>query len=182
MFTRIMNLKPIYHFGLTAVAFGAFQAVKSLLDESYAASKYPVDYATGQLAFSAEKLEGYYAVMSEAGTLGTYWKTQFIDFGFIASVIALSLFLGTLVARIGKAGSWGRRVGGLAALSGIAGASFDALENLVSFVMLAKPDAISQAVAMAYSSAAAAKFGLLTLAMALVIVTVVLGGISRLRG
>ncbi|NBR89593.1 MAG: hypothetical protein EBS68_06705, partial [Rhodobacteraceae bacterium] len=83
---------------------------------------------------------------------------------------------------IGKAGSWGRRVGGLAALSGIAGASFDALENLISFVMLAKPDAISQAVAMAYSSAAAAKFGLLTLAMALVIVTVVLGGISRLRG
>ena len=64
MFSRIMNLKPIYHFGLTTGAFAAFQLVKAQLDKSYAASKYPVDYATGQLAFSAEKLEGYYAVMS----------------------------------------------------------------------------------------------------------------------
>ncbi|NBR89284.1 MAG: hypothetical protein EBS68_05115 [Rhodobacteraceae bacterium] len=107
MFTRIMNLKPIYHFGLTAVAFGAFQAVKSLLDESYAASKYPVDYATGQLAFSAEKLEGYYAVMSEAGTLGTYWKTQFIDFGFIASVITLlSVLLDHLTDSLSLGNGW----------------------------------------------------------------------------
>lgn len=181
MITRLFSINPVLHATATAAAFGAFQLVKSRLDASYAASGHPVDYATGQLAFDAEKIEGYYRVMQAAGTLDVYWRTQMIDFGFIAAVMVLALLLGTLVARLGGAGSWGRRLGVWAALAGMAGAGMDAVENLLSFAMLAQPQAISQALAMTYSSAAAVKFALLTLAMALILLSVILGGVRRIR-
>lgn len=181
MLTRLYSWNIWAHLGLTAVAFGGFQLVKARLDASYAASNHPVDYATGQLAFDAEKIEGYYATMIEAGTLNVYWQTQFIDFGFIFSVMALSALLGTLAGRSGRPGSLGRRIGVWAGLAGIAGASFDALENLLSFAMLARPSDIAPALAVLYSSAAAVKFALLTLAMALVLVALAAGLVSRLR-
>lgn len=141
-----------------------------------------MDYATGQLAFDATRIEGYYATMQAAGTLEVYWRTQILDFGFIASVMALGLLLGTLVARLGLPGSWGRKFGLAAAALAIAGASLDAVENLLSFVMLMRPDAIAQPLALAYSSAAAAKFGLLKLAMTALVVALPFGLWSRARG
>ena len=182
MIDRLTRLPVLAHGGATAVAFGAFQWVRVQLDASYAASGHPVDYATGQLTFDARTIEGYYAVMIEAGTLDIYVRTQIIDFGFIACMMALSLLLGTLVARLGGRGSLGWRLGIGAAVLGVAGASFDVVENLLSFAMLARPQDIPQALALAYSSAAAAKFALLTLAMAAVPLSLVAGAVARLRG
>lgn len=178
---RIARLPVLAHVGATVLAFGAFQWVKGRLDASYAASGHPVDYATGQLAFDARTIEGHYAAMIEAGTLDIYVRTQVIDFGFIACVMALSLLLGTLVARLGGPGSFGWRAGMAAAVLGVAGATMDVVENLLSFVMLARPQDIPQALALAYSSAAAAKFVLLTLAMLAVGVSLVAGAAARLR-
>ena len=181
MIHRLARLPVLVHGGATAVAFGAFQWIRGKLDNSYAASGHPVDFATGQLAFDARTIEGYYAAMIEAGTLDIYVRTQIIDFGFIASIMALSLLLGTLVARLGGPGSFGWRAGIAAAMLGVAGASLDVVENLLSFAMLARPQDIPQALALAYSSAAAAKFVLLTLAMAVVPVALVAGAVTRLR-
>lgn len=175
---RLQTL-PLWAHGAAALAaFGLFQAAKARLDASYAASGHPVDYATGQLAFDAATIEGYYRVMTEAGTLGVYWQTQVIDFGFIASVMGLALLLGTLVARMG---GWARGLGLAAAALGMAGGAMDAVENLLSFWMLARPEAIPQALALAYSSAAAVKFGLLTGAMAAMLAGVLAGLAARLR-
>jgi hypothetical protein len=179
---RMLGLPLWLHGGLAGGAFVAFQVVKAALDASYAASGHPVDYATGQLAFDADRIEGYYATMQAAGTLDVYVRTQIIDFGFIACVMALGLLLGTLVARLGRPGSLGRRVALVAAGLAVLGAGFDAAENLLSFVMLARPDAIAQPVALAYSTAAAVKFGLLTLAMAALLAALPLGAWSRWRG
>lgn len=176
MFERLTKTPLIAHAAATAAAFALFQFAKGALDASYAASGYPVDYATGQLSFSAAKLQGYYAVMGQAGTLGIYVRTQVIDFGFIASVMVLSLLLGPLVARLGA-----RWIGFAAAIAGIAGASFDVIENLLSFVLLADPQNLSQGVALAYSTAAAIKFALLTTAMATVLLALIAGLATRLR-
>ena len=178
MLTRLRTLSIPRHLLATAAAFGAFQLAKAQLDASYAASGYPVDYATGQLSFSAERLEGYYAVMAQAGTLDVYLRTQIIDFGFIASVMPLSALLGTLVSRVG---GWARGLGLAAAVLGIAGAGFDVLENLLSFVILAQPDQIAPPMALAYSSAAAVKFALLTGAMGAVLLALAAGLIRGLR-
>lgn len=170
--------------GAAAIAFGAFNWVKGRLDESYAASGYPVDYATGQLAFDAALIESYYAHMIDGGTLDIYWQTQVIDFGFIAALVAVSLLFGTLAARFAdsslRVGIWGRHLGLLAAGLGMAGAGCDAVENLLSFAMLTNPRAIPQPLVLAYSSAAAIKFGLLTLAMLALVASILAGAAARI--
>jgi hypothetical protein len=141
---RILQLPPVLHLGAAAAAIAVFTFTKSLLDQSYAASGHPVDYATGQLAFSAEKISGYYQSMSDGGTLPVYWRTQFIDFGFIAAVAVMGL---------------------LVPVFAFLGASLDAIENLLSFWMLTAFPAIPKPAALLYSSAAAGKFLFLTCAM-----------------
>lgn len=179
---RIANLPLVLHGGMTLAAFGAFQAVRLRLDASYAASGHPVDYATGQTTFDAERIKGFYAHMQELGTLDIYLRTQLIDFGFIAMMMAFGLCLGTLVARAGAMGSWGRKLGFLAAILAVTGASFDIFENLVSFVMLADPQDFAGWLALPYSGFAVAKFICLTAAMALVLLSLIASGTAAIKG
>lgn len=185
VFSVIFRLPPIVHLTAAILAFVGFQWVKGRLDASYAASGHPVDFATGQLAFDAQKIAGYYAHMIEAGTLQIYWQTQFIDFGFIAAAMALSVLFGTLAARFGgrinRLGVWGWHLGLAAATLGVSGAAFDALENLLSFLMLASPQAIPQPLALAYSTAAAVKFALLTTAVICLLLSIMAGAAGRIH-
>lgn len=184
VFSALLRWPLAAHLGATTLAFGGLQWVKARLDASYAASGHPADYATGQLAFDARIIESYYARMIEAGTLPVYLQTQFIDFGFIAAMVALSVLLGTLAARLGgrinRLGAWGWWMGLAATMLGAAGAGFDVLENLLSFVMLDRPQAIPQPLALAYSAAAAAKFALLTSAMVCVLLSLTAGVLGRI--
>jgi hypothetical protein len=179
---RFANLPLILHGGMTLAAIGAFQAVRLRLDASYAASGHPVDYATGQTTFDADKIKGFYAHMQELGTLDIYLRTQIIDFGFIAMMMVFGLCQGTLVARAGAKGSWGRRLGFWAAILAVTGASFDVAENLVSFVMLADPQDFAGWLALPYSGFAAAKFICLTAAMALVPLSLIVSGTAAIKG
>ena len=138
-----------------------------------------MDYFTGQTRFSGETVKGYYATMQEAGTLDVYWQTQLIDFGFIAAIFSMGLFFCTLLSRLGREGSWARTLGLLAGLSAMAGACCDALENLVSFVMLSAPQDFPNWIALPYSGFAALKFGLITLAMALLIGCILLALLGK---
>jgi hypothetical protein len=162
---RIMSLPIVSHLGLAALAVAAFAAAKSTLDQSYAASRHPVDYATGQLAFSAQKVTEFYQAMTASGTLPLYWRTQIIDFGFIISVVLIGLFLGSLAPRLWPSGHWGRRFGLAVPVLAVLGALFDAIENLLSFWMLSVFPSIPTSMAVAYSGAAATKFLFLTCAM-----------------
>jgi hypothetical protein len=181
MLHHLFKLSPGAHVAATAAAFAGFMGAQIWLDASYEASGHPVHYAEGQLAFSAEQVEYFYGVMLDAGTLDIYVRTQIIDFAFIASVMILSALIGTLVARIGGAGSFGYRAGIAAAVMGIAGASMDVIENLISFIMLADPQEISQTVAVIYSSFAAAKFVLLSGAMITLKIALLAGLFRRIR-
>lgn len=161
----VLKTPRTVHAMCAAAATAALWLVKPVLDASYSASGFPVDYATGQLAFDGNLLKGYYAHMISKRTLGVYWQTQFIDFGFIAAVFCLGLFVATGVARLSAPGSWGRRVGLLSAQAAMAGALFDACENLVSFIMLANPADFQNGIALVYSTFAASKFILILSAM-----------------
>jgi len=162
---RFLQIPIALHLGGAVAAIAVFTFTKSLLDQSYAASGHPVDYATGQLAFSAEKISGYYQSMSDGGTLPVYWRTQFIDFGFIAAVAVMGLLIGTLAARLWPEGHLVRRVGLFVPVFAFLGASLDAIENLLSFWMLTSFPVIPKLAALLYSSAAAGKFLFLTCAM-----------------
>lgn len=180
LFTRLTQMPLMAHGAATAVTFGAFLAVKNKLDALYAASRHPVDYATGQTTFDAERIKGFYAHIQQLETLDVYIQTQQFDFLFILCVAALGLTLGTLVARMSAPGTWGRRLGFAAAGLALAGATMDALENLTSFVMLADPQGFALWLALPYSGFAAIKFALLALAMLEVVLSAVAGGLSRL--
>lgn len=128
-----------------------------VLNGFYARSLYPVPYYTGQLSFSATSLEGWYGFMQGAGTLDIYWRTQFVDFGFIVGTFLVHFSSLVLVARLLPAGRW-RTFGARMVLIGLLAPTFDVLENLVSFVNLQSPLDISQPMALLYSSMAALKF------------------------
>ena len=178
---RKLTEMPLWlHVGATAVAFGVFQAVRITLDASCAASNHPVDYATGQTTFDADRIKGFYAVMEQAGTLDIYVRTQVIDMGFLTMIGVFGLLLGTLVARLGAPGSWARGAGLGAAVAAVFGALCDASENAVSFVMLADPQGFADWLALPYSGFAVVKFALITLAMALVLAALGLGLAGRI--
>lgn len=160
-------------YGGTLAACGMFQVVRGQLDVLYAASKYPVDYATGQLAFSAERLAQYYAHMEGLGTLGVYYRTQLFDFVFILCMVTFGVMLSALMMRFAHDTKIGRPAAYGIAFATVGGAMCDAIENMFSFVLLAQNPEISTLLALMYSSFAALKFGLLTLAMVSFAVTVI---------
>lgn len=171
VFTRIMKLPFMLHLAALPLLFMALTWVKGVLDASYIRSNFPVDYMTGQTSFSGSAIKNWYQAMIEQGTLDIYWQTQLIDFGFIASVLALGLMFGTFMARIAMQGGWGYKTGMLAANFIPLGALCDVAENLLSFIMLSMPINFPDLIALPYSGFAVAKFGLLTLGMLMLVVS-----------
>lgn len=176
-----LSKMPIWqHLGLAGVAYALMNGAQRILDASYAASKFPVDYMTGQTSFSGEAVKGWYQSMNEQGTLGIYWQTQFIDYGFILSVIVVGLVFGTFAARLAMKNGWGYKLGLAAAFVIPLGALSDACENLISFIMLSLPATFPNWLALPYSSFATMKFGLLALGMLLLLLSLIMNSLERL--
>ena len=180
LFNRILALPLAAHAGALIVSIVGFNWVKGKLDASYAASRHPVDYATGQTSFSGDAIKGWYKVMTDAGTLDIHRQTQLIDFGFIAGMIAIGLFGGLLLARAWRSGSLARKAALFTATIVPAGALFDAAENVVSFVMLANPADFANWIALPYSALASLKFACITMGMAGVLVSLLAGAVGRI--
>jgi hypothetical protein len=153
-------------------------AATAWLNASYAASKFPVPYHVAQLSFDAQRIKNWYAYLIEQETLAIYWQTQFIDFGFIATVLLLHMSMLWLASRLFEVDSFGRRwMERAAVLSAIAPLA-DTLENLVSFVMLSDPTGFPDGLALLYSSLAAIKFAFFIFAYVALPVGVLAGIIS----
>lgn len=165
-------LRPAVRLGNRALAIAVVLALafhlfaSRILGASYAASQFPVPYQVAQLSFDHHKLKGWYALLIERGTLSTYLQTQHIDFIFIVSVFLLHLLALLLIARLFPAASRGRRWMETAAVLSTVAPIADALENLVSYLMLAQPLDFHPGLALVYSSLAALKFGMFTFAYA----------------
>lgn len=153
-----MEWKWVRPTALVVLGFAAQRVTQTVLDGFYARSGYPVPYYEGQLSFSADKLAGWYSAMRDGGTLDVYWQTQFVDFAFIAATLLFFTALLSAVARAFPPHTRARRFAHGMIWLGVAAPAFDVLENLLSFLMLPDPDAISPAIALLYSTAAALKF------------------------
>lgn len=167
------------HSALAAVSLVALAISNAILTNSYVSSGHPVSYAEGQLAFNGDTIKGYYAHMTNVGTLDTYVTTQIIDFAFILSVMAVGVFLASRLARAADIRS---RLGRVAAASGtllVIGAGFDVIENVISFIMLANPEDFPNALALPYSSAAAIKFAAMAVGIVLLLGSAVALAVSK---
>ncbi len=182
LFLRLARFPVLWHVLALGLAGAGMVWLLVRVDALYLASNHPVSHAAGQLAFSAARIEAHYAEMQAAGTLHLYAASQRLDFGLIAAIALVAVLLGSLLARLGGPGSRGWRAGWAAAVLGVAGAGMDAVENLLSFVMLSNPQVIPQALAVAYSGFAAAKFVLLVLALLAALASLVVGAVERVAG
>ncbi len=151
------------------LAFTFNLAASEWLNASYISSMFPVPYYEAQLSFDHLKLKAWYAVLISKGTLANYVQTQHIDFIFIVSVLLLHFFALLFVAKlIPSKVKWHRFALMAALLSTIAPLS-DALENVLSYLMLLNPLNFSSYLALLYSSFAAIKFAFFVFAYACVI-------------
>lgn len=153
-----------HHVRTTHLLLGALAALAlnwaatQWLNASYALSRFPVPYYEAQLSFSHLKLKHWYAQLQGLGTLGQYTTTQVVDFAFIATVLLLhSLALLWASRLLPQASRWYRFMRASVLVAAVAPLA-DALENLVSFVMLSDPAGFHPAWALLYSSLAALKF------------------------
>lgn len=181
LMNRVTRVNIRAHGGALGASLVYLLWIKTRLDATYAASRHPVDHLTGQTAFSAEVIKGYYAQMQAFGTLETYQRAQVIDFGFILGMLLVGVLLSTFIARFAREASTARRAALLAGLAMIGASVSDSLENLVSFVMLADPQGFPGWIALAYSGFAAVKFALIALAILLALVATALTSAGRLR-
>lgn len=182
-FSRLQSHFSLLQWSLVALAavFLNLWATHEL-NAAYAASGFPVPYWQAQLSFDHLKLKGWYAALVEQGNLELYLHAQYVDFLFIASVLLLHAAVLIVVARLHPVASRSRQLMLWAALLSAGAPLFDALENLVSFVMLADPVAFQPALALVYSSLALGKFAMFTFAYVAAPVGLVWAVYLALRG
>lgn len=178
-FSRLQsNVSGMQLSAITLVALiSNFWATK-ILNTAYAASGFPVAYWKAQLSFDHEKLKGWYGFLQGNHTLDLYIHTQLIDFIFIVSVLILHAAALLALSRALPAQSKVRHALVWAALLSTIAPLADAIENGISFVMLANPTGFEPFLAMAYSSVAAVKFGMFAFAYA----AAVIGLVAALHG
>ena len=136
------------------------QLTQNWLDNLYTLSQFPVPFFVGQTTFDAAELKGYYAVLSELGTFERYVWVQIADYAFMVTVF-ISFF--ALMAAVYRSLPQQPRLQAFArAMLVIAplAAVFDALENGISFVMLADPAGFADWLVYPYSSLAVIKFAI----------------------
>lgn len=166
---------------VSLLALGANLLATAWLNSSYANSRFPVPYQVAQLSFSASRLKGWYAQLADFGTLDLYWRTQYIDFAFILTVLVLHTTALLWVSRLFPDGHRGQRIMVGAALWSTVAPLADALENMVSFAMLADPGGFADPLAWLYSGLAAVKFAGFTFAYGTLLLGLLAGAAVRWR-
>lgn len=152
------------HSVLVVLALALMMGVNGELQNRYDATGYPVTFFEGQTTFSGTAVKGHWAELAQLGTLEAFAQVQQFDFIFMACVAAFGVLGGLLIVRL-TSGRLGRTIGYTTVVAAITGALSDALENVVSFVMLADPTGFADALAITHSGFAVLKFAGMTVAM-----------------
>lgn len=154
----MLNLPLARHLVMTLAAVFATVISLGQFYKYYALSRHPVPITTEQLSFDAQEIKSYYAHMIAEGTLSFFRQAQIVDYAYMVSACAASVFLGTLFARLNKPGGTGFRLALISPALVLAGSLCDAIENLWSFAMLLNPTGFSSWLAWPYSTFASLKF------------------------
>ncbi|ESQ87841.1 hypothetical protein ABAC460_18100 [Asticcacaulis sp. AC460] len=183
MSKSLVSRFPLVVWWIAAIALVALsQFAQHELDTLYKLSQFPVNFFEGQTSFDAAKVKAWYAVLAERGTFGTYVWVQIFDYGYMLTVFAAFFTLMAAVYRSLPVTSWARGIARAMILIAPIAPLFDALENLVSFVMLADPVNFADWLVYPYSAFACLKFGIYLLTYLWTIVGVVIALVSALIG
>lgn len=157
------------------LATGGYVAVEI----SFATTNYPVSLLQGQLAFSGTAIKSHYATLIAQGTFDRFVLTQVIDFAWIIGLMLTLFFAHVAIARGQPPGSkWRQFALRLAVVAPLIAAS-DAIENAVSFIMLADPKGFPGWLALLYSGLATIKWSWAVIGVSLIVIQV--GALARSR-
>ncbi len=143
---------------LAISAFILIQKVMGWMEIQYLETLFPATVIEGQTTFSGEKVKGFYAFMSEKGTLDKYLTVQIYDFLLMASMFTWLLCTCIASYRTFPSSNKMKNIAWVLMFILPLAPFFDVLENLVSFVMLSDPENFANWLAYPYSSFAVTKF------------------------
>jgi len=181
--SSLVSRFPLAAWWAMAIALVALsQLAQHFLDELYGASLFPVSFFEGQTAFDAVKIKSWYSVLIAHGTLDRYVWVQIADYGYMATVLAAFFALTAAIYRSLPAGHWLKGAAYVMIFVACTAPAFDALENLMSFVMLSDPRGFADWLVYPYSGFASAKFAVYVVTYLWTPFAVVVAIVSRLIG
>lgn len=150
------------------------QLTQNWLDSLYTLSQFPVPFFVGQTTFNAAELKGYYAVLLELGTFDRYIWVQIADYAFMVTVfISFFALMAAIYRSLPKHQALQTFARAMLVIAPLA-AGFDAIENAVSFVMLANPTDFTNWLVYPYSSFAVIKFAIFVISYLWALVALVI--------
>ncbi|MFT7560107.1 MAG: hypothetical protein ACI93R_002022 [Flavobacteriales bacterium] len=174
---RIDTLLPTWSWWILGLAsFFIFQNIMAWMGGLYEATLHPASIIAGQTTFNGDAIKGFYASMIEQGTLTKYVQVQIYDYILMTSMFAWLAGLCVAVYRSLPNVKTLKNIAWTLAILCPLAPMFDALENIVSFFMLAEPESFANWLALPYSSFAVIKFLLSSLGFA----WIVIGGVISL--
>lgn len=157
--TRIaQRFSALQWWGFAIVLTFISQAAQYGLRELYQQTRFPVSFFVGQTTFNAAELKGYFQVLIELGTLDQFINVQIVDYAYMVTVFVSFFALTAAIYRsLGDNTSMKNIAQAMLVIAPLA-AVFDALENAVSFILLANPLDFDDWLVYPYSSFAVLKF------------------------
>ena len=158
---KIDNTLPVWQWWVLAIlAWFLFRRTMAWLEGLYQQTMFPVPVIEGQTAFDGQLIKSYYAVLLENDTMGDYLHVQLVDFGFMLTMFAAMFCMTVATYRSLPKVKWLKGLAWIIVLLAPLAPVFDALENFVSFFMIAKPESFANWLAIPYSTFAVIKYAL----------------------
>ncbi len=154
------SLKAWQWWALAIASFAVCRFTMTWLGGLYQASLFPVSIFEGQTTFNGDLVKSYYAVLLENGTLGKYIGVQLLDFLLMLTMFAALACMTIAAYRSVPDNKIIKNIAWFIVIAAPLAPFFDALENFVSFFMLADPLHFPNWLAMPYSTFAVTKFAL----------------------
>lgn len=161
---------------LACASWALFQKAMGWMEGIYIESLFPVSVMKGQTAFDGNLIKSYYAVLLENETMDKYLYVQLMDYGFMLTMFAAMASMTIATYRSLPEQRHIKNIAWAIVLIAPLAPLFDALENFVSFFMIANPENFANWLAYPYSSFAVIKFSLSGLGF----VWTLLGGVVAL--
>ena len=118
---------------------------------------YPVGFIESQLSFSGDVIKAHFSQMNNS-SIALYKTGQLLDYILMLGYGAMLSSGAVIFLRIYPINSKGEKFGKILALTGIAAAFCDAIENIFILIMIADPTGFPAIIAISHSVFAAIKF------------------------
>lgn len=145
------------------------------------ASGFPPRLIEGQLAFDPTRTRSSYGALIERGTLDIHRHTQWVDFIFIAGLLATLFVLHLMLAKARRQEPGWQRLALWLAILGPGIASADIWENLITLGMLNAPTSFPAWLAILASVLSAVKWSWAAIGTTLIVVQVLALAWHRIR-